>query len=125
MLRFLAELRPDILEALYEREEIIGARCTPLDAEEHARQRAFESIFSLAAATKVGLNGSFHTPRDFFNDRQTCLDLNPPEAVLYLRERYQEELLSPVIRDDAFGLLVDYAANDNNTVGDTITWLGE
>jgi HEAT repeat protein len=114
VLRFLTELRPDILEALYEREEIIGARCTPLDAEEHARQRAFESIFSLAAATKMGINGPFHAPRDFFNDRQTCLDLNPPGAVSYLRGQYRDESVAPVIRDDAFGLLVDYAANDNN-----------
>ncbi|MGH2495930.1 MAG: NACHT domain-containing protein [Ktedonobacteraceae bacterium] len=120
VLRFLAELRPDILEALYEREEIIGARCTPLDADGHARQRAFESIFSLAAATKMGLDGPFHTPRDFFNDRRTCLDLNPPGAVLYLRERYRDESVAPVIRDDAFGLLVDYAANDNNEAMDTV-----
>lgn len=120
VLRFLAELRPDILEALYEREEIIGARCTPLDADGHTRQRAFESIFSLAAAKKIGLGGPFHTPRDFFNDRQTCLDLNPPGAVLYLRERYRDESVAPVTRDDAFGLLVDYAANDNNEAMDTV-----
>lgn len=120
VLRFLAEMRPDILEALYEREEMIGARCTPLDADGHIRQRAFESIFSLAAATKMGLDGPFHTPRDFFNDRQTCLDLNPPGAVLYLRERYRDESVAPVIRDDAFGLLVDYAANDNDEAMDTV-----
>jgi HEAT repeat protein len=120
VLRFLAELRPDILEALYEREEITGARCTPLDAEEHARQRAFESIFSLAAATKMGINGPFHASRDFFNDQQTCLDLNPPGAVLYLRERCRDESVAPVTRDDAFGLLVDYAANDNNEAMDAV-----
>ncbi len=120
VLRFLAEMRQDLLEALYEREEIIGARCTPLDADGHIRQRAFESIFSLAAATKMGLDGPFHTPRDFFNDRQTCLDLNPPGAVSYLRERYRDESVAPVIRDDAFGLLVDYAANDNDEAMDTV-----
>ncbi len=120
VLRFLAELRPDILEALYEREEIIGARCTPLDADERARQRAFESIFSLAAATKMGINGPFHAPRDFFNDRQTCLDLNPPGAVQYLREQYRDESAASVARDDALGLLVDYAANDNSEALDTV-----
>ncbi len=120
VLRFLAELRPDMLEALYEREEIIGARCTPLDADGHARQRAFESIFSLAAATNMGIDGPFHTPRDFFNDRQTCIDLNPPGAVLYLSERYRDESAAPVTRDDAFGLLVDYAANDNDEAMDTV-----
>jgi HEAT repeat protein len=120
VLRFLAEIRPDALETLYEREEITGARCTPLDAEGHARQRAFESIFSLAATRKMGLVRPFHALRDFFNDRQTCLDLNPPGAVLYLRERYRDESVTPVVRDDAFGLLVDYAANDNNEAMDTV-----
>jgi hypothetical protein len=114
VLRFLVEMRSDLLEVLYEREEIIAARCTPLTASNPSRLRAFAVIFSTSAKQGMSLYSSVHASRDFYDDHQTCIDLNPVGAVAYLDEQYQAESASPVTKDDAFGLLVDYAANGDD-----------
>jgi hypothetical protein len=123
VLRFLTEMRPDLLETLYAREEIIGARCTPLDANDSQRQRAFEAIYSSYAKQGMSLYSSFNATRDFYNDRQICIDLNPPGAVAYLTTQFYAETASPATKDDALGLLVDYAAGGNDEAMEIVVGL--
>jgi hypothetical protein len=113
VLRFLCERRPDLLDAIYKREEITGARCTPLDVDDNRRMRALRTIFSTYARQETGLPGSFGASRDIFNDRQTCVDLNPSGGAKYLIEQYSNVAATLVVKYDAFGLLGSYAANGN------------
>ena len=46
------ERRPDLLDAIYKREEITGARCTPLDSDDNSRMRALRTIFSKSFLTQ-------------------------------------------------------------------------
>jgi len=113
VLRFLCEPRLDLLDAIYQREEIIGARCTPLDADDNRRMLALSTIFSTYVRQETGLPGSFGASRDIFNDWQTCIDLNPSGGAKYIIDQYSNVAATFVVKYDAFGLLVNYAANNN------------
>jgi len=113
VLRFLCERRLDLLDAIYQREEIIGARCTPLDADDNRRMLALSTIFSTYARQETGLPGSFGASREIFNDWQTCIDLNPSGGAKYIIDQYSNVAATFVVKYDAFGLLVSYAANNN------------
>ena len=121
VLHFLCEQRPDLLNAIYQREEITGARCTPLDADDKRRMRALSTIFSTYAKQETGLPASFGASRDIFNDRQTCVDLNPSGGAKYLIEQYSNVAATLVVKYDAFGLLVSYAANNNAEAREFVT----
>ncbi|GEM_PF-5094426 len=112
VLRFLAETRSDVLAAMYEREPVVAARCTPSDAANELRQRALETLFEAAAAQGTRMPGEYDTPRDVFNDRQTCVDLAPSGAVPYLLECYRTSQTT-ITREDAFQLLQLYAYSGN------------
>jgi len=121
VLRFLCEQRLALLDAIYQREEITGARCTPLDADDKRRMRALSTIFSTYAKQETGLPASFGASRDIFNDRQTCVDLNPSGGAKYLIEQYSNVAATLVVKYDAFGLLVSYAANNNAEAREFVT----
>jgi hypothetical protein len=121
VLRFLCERRLDLLDAIYQREEITGARCTPLDGDDNRRMQALRTIFSTYARQETGLPGSFGASRDIFNDQQTCMDLNPSDGATYLIEQYSNVGATLAVKYDAFSLLVSYAANNNAEAREFVT----